>query len=132
MLISYGGGEVVGRSDVLGNPLPQSVIELPLDEPERLTGRPVHGVLPWLRDLWLDSEDSLALRDRATSAPDADGVTDRLRVAVVVLPRISNFTDVDALCLEPGLDVVFADTPRALTSADVVVPTPRPATSAPG
>ena len=98
-----------------------SLLRPGLDTLERLTGRPVHGVLPWLRDLWLDSEDSLALRDRATSAPDADGVTDRLRVAVVVLPRISNFTDVDALCLEPGLDVVFADTPRALTSADVVV-----------
>jgi adenosylcobyric acid synthase len=40
---------------------------------------------------------------------------------VVVLPRISNFTDLDALCLEPGLDVVFADSPRALSGADVVV-----------
>jgi adenosylcobyric acid synthase len=39
----------------------------------------------------------------------------------VVLPRISNFTDLDALCLEPGLDVVFADSPRALSGADVVV-----------
>jgi adenosylcobyric acid synthase len=85
---------------------------------ERLTGRRVLGVLPWLRDLWLDSEDSLALRDRAASTSP---VTDRLRVAVVVLPRVSNFTDVDALCLEPGLDVVFADSPRALTGADVVV-----------
>jgi adenosylcobyric acid synthase len=85
---------------------------------ERLTGRPVLGVLPWLQDLWLDSEDSLALRDRRASAsPEID----RLRVAVVVLPRISNFTDVDALCLEPGLDVVFADSPRALVGADVVV-----------
>jgi adenosylcobyric acid synthase len=98
-----------------------SLLRPGLDTLERLTGRPVHGVLPWLRDLWLDSEDSLALRDRAASTPDADGVTDRLRVAVVVLPRISNFTDVDALCLEPGLDVVFADAPRALASADVVV-----------
>jgi len=89
-----------------------------LDTLERLTGRPVLGVLPWLRDLWLDSEDALALRDRA-AAPTA--VVDRLRVAVVVVPRISNFTDLDALCLEPGLDVVFADSPRALSGADVVV-----------
>jgi adenosylcobyric acid synthase len=98
-----------------------SLLRPGLDTLERLTGRPVHGVLPWLRDLWLDSEDALALRDRAASAPEAGGVTDRLRVAVVVLPRISNFTDVDALCLEPGLDVVFTDGPRALASADVVV-----------
>ena len=76
------------------------------------------GVLPWLPDLWLDSEDALALRDRA-AAPSP--LVDRTRVAVVRLPRISNFTDLDALCLEPGLDVVFADSPRALAGADLVV-----------
>ncbi len=90
-----------------------------LDQLHRLTGRPVLGVLPWLPGLWLDSEDALALRDRPRGPSEAG--TERLRVAVVVLPRISNFTDVDALCLEPGLDVVFADGPRALASADVVV-----------
>jgi adenosylcobyric acid synthase len=89
-----------------------------LDTLERLTGRPVHGVLPWLRDLWLDGEDALMVRDRPAPAP---GGPDRLKVAVVVLPRISNFTDVDALCLEPDLDVAFVDSPRALAAADVVV-----------
>ncbi len=86
---------------------------------EDLTGRRVLGVLPWQRDLWLDSEDSLSLSDRPRSEPS--GQADRLSVAVVVLPRISNFTDVDALCLEPNVDVTFADTPRALATADVVV-----------
>ena len=95
-----------------------TLLEPGLDALERLTGRPVLGVLPWLPELWLDSEDSLALRDRAAAPSE---VRDRLRVAVVVLPRISNFTDVDALCLEPGLDVVFVDSPRAVASADVVV-----------
>lgn len=37
------------------------------------------------------------------------------------LPRISNFTDVDALGLEPDLDVVFAADPGALDDADLVV-----------
>jgi adenosylcobyric acid synthase len=89
-----------------------------LDTLEKVTGRRVFGVLPWLPDLWLDSEDALALRDRRA---DPGAGADRLRVAVVVLPRISNVTDLDALCLEPGLDVVFADGPRALAGADVVV-----------
>ena len=40
LLVRYGGGAIVGRSDVLGNPLPQSRIELQTSEPERLTGRP--------------------------------------------------------------------------------------------
>ena len=40
LLVRYGGGTIVGRSDVAGNPLPQNVIELPLGESQRLTGRP--------------------------------------------------------------------------------------------
>src|SRR6478752_5137120 len=40
LLVRYGGGMIVGRSDVSGNPLPQAVIGLSLGEPQRLTGRP--------------------------------------------------------------------------------------------
>lgn len=82
---------------------------------ERMTGRPVHGVLPWHPDLWLDSEDALDLEGRRSR----DGA--RVRVAVVRLPRISNFTDVDALGLEPELDVVFVSDPRDLADAHLVV-----------
>ncbi len=71
---------------------------------------------PWHPDLWLDSEDALDLDGRRSA--DRPGA---LRVAVVRLPRISNFTDVDALGLEPDVDVVFASTPRALADADLVV-----------
>src|SRR5690606_36471946 len=84
---------------------------------EDLTGRPVLGVLPWQRDLWLDSEDSLALTAREADAAAALA----LRVAVVMLPRIGNTTDVDALGVEPGLRVDFVTSPRLLASADVVV-----------
>ncbi|WP_296606754.1 AAA family ATPase, partial [Nocardioides sp.] len=86
-----------------------------LDQLERMTGRPVHGVLPWHPDLWLDSEDALDLEGRRSR----DGA--RVRVAVVRLPRISNFTDVDALGLEPDLDVVFVSDPRDLADAHLVV-----------
>jgi adenosylcobyric acid synthase len=89
-----------------------------LDTLERLTGRPVLGVLPWLPRLWLDSEDSLGVRERRHEGEVAG---DRLRVAVVVLPRVSNATDVDALCIEPGVEVTFADSPRGLAGADVVL-----------
>jgi adenosylcobyric acid synthase len=86
-----------------------------LEQLETLTGRPVHGVLPWHPDLWLDAEDAL----------DLDGRRNRggagVRVAVVRLPRISNFTDVDALGLEPDLDVVFVSDPRDLADAHLVV-----------
>ena len=101
---------------------------------QRRTGRPVYGVLPWREGLWLDAEDSLSLattRDRPSRGhsttldhgiePTSFGGRDFLRVAVVSLPRISNFTDVDALAAEPGVLVRFAVSAADLADADLVV-----------
>jgi len=90
----------------------------------QLTGRPVYGVLPWQEGLWLDAEDSLGLT--TTPAPPRSHSTNvdygaELRIAVVRLPRISNFTDVDALAAEPGVLVRFAISPADLADADLVV-----------
>jgi adenosylcobyric acid synthase len=93
----------------------QALLSPGIDSLERITGRRVYGVLPWDPSLWLDSEDALDLEGRRSHS----GAT--TRVAVVRLPRISNFTDVDALGLEPDLDVVFASDARHLTDADVIV-----------
>lgn len=86
-----------------------------LDDLTRLTGRPVHGILPWHPELWLDSEDALDIGGRAS------GQSDPLRVAVIRFPRISNFTDVDALGLEADLDVHFVTHPADVSQADLVV-----------
>ncbi len=83
---------------------------------EQRTGRPTYGVLPWHPDLWLDSEDALDLAGRRAEL--GAGVR---KVAVVRLPRVSNFTDVDALGLEPALDVEFVSDPARLADADLVV-----------
>ena len=96
-----------------------------------LTGRPVLGVLPHAPGLWLDAEDSLAL-DAARPAPGGPsqhspprGSPPRggevLRVSVVRLPRISNFTDIDALAAEPGVLVRLAASPAELADADLVI-----------
>jgi adenosylcobyric acid synthase len=87
-----------------------------------LTGRPVLGVLPWRDGLWLDVEDSLALDGRrAVPAGGGSAGRDVLRVGVVRLPRISNFTDIDAIGAEPGVLVRFASAPSELADADLVV-----------
>ncbi|TFV57036.1 cobyric acid synthase [Mycobacterium sp. PS03-16] len=93
----------------------QALLEPGLRDLERVTGRRVYGTLPWHPDLWLDSEDALDLEGRRSTGSGAR------RAAVIRLPRISNFTDVDALGLEPGLDVVFVSDPRGLGDADLVV-----------
>ena len=92
-----------------------ALLEPGLRDLERVTGRQVYGTLPWHPDVWLDSEDALDLAGRRASASGAR------RVAVIRLPRISNFTDADALGLEPELDVVFVSDARGLAGADLVV-----------
>ena len=86
---------------------------------EAFTGRPVLGVVPWLPGIRLDAEDALPIEAYAASASAPDG--SRLRVAVVRFPRVSNFTDVDALAIEPGVEVEFTASAGAVESADLVV-----------
>lgn len=90
-----------------------------LDQLHQLTGRPVLGVLPYLPELRIDAEDSLALDHTRPALPPIG--RDSLDVAVVRLPHISNFTDVDALACEPGVSVRFTTAPRDVDRADLVV-----------
>jgi adenosylcobyric acid synthase len=87
---------------------------------ERRCGVPTLGVLPFIHDVALDAEDSLALtgrRPRATAPAIADG----LDIAAVHFPRLSNFTDLDALALEPGVGVRLVDSAAALGAPDLVL-----------
>jgi adenosylcobyric acid synthase len=78
------------------------------------------GVLPWLGGLELDVEDSLGLPAAGVPglAPHGEDV---LRVSVARLPRLSNFTDLDALAAEPGVLLRYAVRPEELADADLVV-----------
>jgi adenosylcobyric acid synthase len=89
-----------------------------LDMITTATGRPVLGVLPWLPDVWLDSEDALAVAGWSGSRP---GTGATLRVAVVRFPRLSNATDVDALAAEPGVAVTVTADPDVVAAADLAV-----------
>jgi adenosylcobyric acid synthase len=82
------------------------------------TGRPTLGVLPYVEDLWMDVEDSLALE---AARPETPGAGDTLDVAVVRLRWMSNFTDADALWAEPGVRVRFTRSPADVERADLVV-----------
>jgi adenosylcobyric acid synthase len=95
-----------------------ALLEPGLDRLRELTGRSVLGVLPWAPGLWLDAEDSLSLG----AGPDDEGPAgDVLRVAVIRLPRISNFTDTDPLTAEPGVAVRFVTSPAEVADADLVI-----------
>ena len=86
---------------------------------ERRTKRPVLGVVPYASDLVLPEEDSVALaRKRAAGAWDEDG---GLRIGVVRLPHISNYTDFDPLEQEPGVNLRYVDHRDELDGLDLLI-----------
>lgn len=91
-----------------------------LDQLAALTGRPTLGVLPWIGGLWIDVEDSLAL-EGPRPEPQPPAGADGLDVAVVRLPQLSNFTDMDPLLAEPGVRVTFTDRPYDVARADLAI-----------
>ena len=70
---------------------------------EEICGVPVLGVVPYF-SLPLPSEDSLSIGDKKSAG---DGV----RIAVIRLPRISNFTDFELLEQHASVDYVAPGTP---------------------
>ncbi|WP_242905237.1 cobyric acid synthase [Actinomadura terrae] len=96
------------------------LLEPGLEQLRALTGRPTFGVLPWKLGLYLDSEDTLSL-DAPRPHARAPYGRETLRIAVVRFPRISNFTDLDALACEPGVVVRYAASPGDLADADLVI-----------
>ena len=66
-----------------------------LSDLEKMTGVPVLGIMPYL-DLAIPSEDSVSLGDKKDSR-SIKGREDLPEIAVVRLPRISNFTDFEPL-----------------------------------
>ena len=91
-----------------------------LVELERRSGVPTLGVLPWIHDVGLDAEDSLALTGRRPAAVEPP-LAATLDVAAIRLPRIANFTDLDALATEPGVGVRMVEHTSALGEPDLVV-----------
>jgi len=82
---------------------------------ERETGIPVLGVMPWLEELF-PPEDSLDLLERRAGKPRAE-----LTLAVLRLPSLSNFSDLDPLEAEPSVRLRWIRPGEALGSPDAVI-----------
>ncbi|WJZ02997.1 cobyric acid synthase [Corynebacterium freiburgense] len=100
----------------------QSILDPGLETLETRTGVPTVAVLPYISGLWVDAEDSLQSQIGATIGPHSAALgRQRLRVAAIRLPRVSNATDVEALACEPGVTVTWTVDPDAVAEADLVV-----------
>jgi adenosylcobyric acid synthase len=83
---------------------------------EELTGLPVVGILPYFRDIHIEQEDSVALELKYRSA-----VEGKVNVAVILLKRLSNFTDFDRLEKDPRVNLYYTNEPSEIAKASVVI-----------
>lgn len=86
---------------------------------EQRTGRPVLGVMPYAPDLVIPEEDSVALGRKTCAGSWSDPGC--LRLGVVRLPHISNYTDFDPLEQEPGVSLRYLDHRQGLDGVDLLI-----------
>jgi len=77
----------------------------------------VLGVVPFMRDVRIADEDSVALDER----PARPAAEPQIDIAVVRLPHISNFDDFDPLVAEPGVRVRFVERANEIGQPDLVI-----------
>jgi len=87
-----------------------------LDWLEQKTGKPVLAVLPYIHNLHIEAEDSLAVDQFANS--DAD---QHFKVVVPIYPRASNHTDFDALRMHPEVDCRLIRDVQHFKGADLII-----------
>lgn len=87
-----------------------------LDLIEQKTGKPVIGVLPYVPNLGLPEEDGLILQNGTSS--NGDGT---VRIVVIRLKYISNFTDFDPFFCEPDVQLLYSTNPMEIENADMVI-----------
>ena len=91
------------------------LLEPALDFIEQKTGKKVVGVIPAIEKLDIDEEDSVALEHKKHK-----GSRD-IQIAVLQTPKISNFTDFDALNYEPDVAVRFVGPGDELGNPDLII-----------
>jgi adenosylcobyric acid synthase len=105
----------------------ETILAPGIREIEGRTGMRCLGVLPYLRDLDIDDEDSVSLDEAAERQlrqpvaadgwPEGDGP----RVALVRLPRISNFTDFEPLFASGLFRCRWVERPAEVAGAELIV-----------
>lgn len=95
-----------------------SLLKPGLDFLEEKTGLPVLGVIPYFRDIYIQEEDSVNLESLSPS-PSTD--EKKIKVALLYLPHISNFTDFDPLEREEDVDLRYVRQGERIGHSDIII-----------
>jgi adenosylcobyric acid synthase len=84
------------------------------------TNIPVIGVIPYLGDLGLHEEDGIPI-ERINGARGKGERVTKIKIVVIRLRYISNFTDFDPFLYEPDVDLVYSLREGDIENADLLI-----------
>ena len=84
---------------------------------EKYTGIKVLGVVPYFADIKIPEEDSVSIEKPVGTVFSKK----KIKVSVIYLPHISNFTDFDALEREPDVQLRYVRYPGEIDHSDIII-----------
>ena len=97
----------------------QSLLQSAHDYVMNHTGKPVMGVIPYIKDHGLPEEDSVSFKSGLFNRGAVE--KEYVDIVLISLPHISNFTDVEALLAEPDVQLRVIDNPDELGDPDCII-----------
>ncbi len=94
-----------------------SLLEPALTEITNMTKIPFLGIVPYFKDLYIQEEDGVAVE----SYRKKEITFNEIKIAVLHLPHISNFTDFDALEREPDVSLKYITLNEKLENFDILI-----------
>ena len=83
---------------------------------EKLTGKPVVGIIPYFNDIYIEQEDSVVIDNKTTASQPG-----KINVCIILFPHLSNFTDFDCLERVPEVHLYYSNCPEEIEKADIVI-----------
>jgi adenosylcobyric acid synthase len=83
---------------------------------EDLCGVPVIGVLPYFKDIFIEEEDSVPLQYKQRTT-----VKNKINIAIILLHRLSNFTDFDRLEKDPRVNLFYTIDLAEIAKSDIII-----------
>lgn len=96
-----------------------SLLRSGLEFIEVRTERPVLGLVHYFNDIHIPEEDSVALDLKIRQAKRRP--EEQVRIGVIRLPHISNYTDFDSLEQEPSVNLTYFNAPEQVFEMDLVI-----------
>ena len=83
------------------------------------TGKTVLGTVPYIKDLGIPEEDSVSFKEGKLQKPRPQGK--HVEIALINLPHISNFTDIEPFLEEPDVYLHIIESVNELKKPDAII-----------